>query len=179
MLQLIFILLAVLILTLLVLGFLLPDKVHVERETVIDATPDKIFNLISNFREWEKWSPWADLDPNTQYEYSGDGVGQHMQWSSDSREVGSGSQKILELNAPSRMMTALDFGDMGKARATFTIEPMGEASKVVWSLDTNMRDGVPVMKQPMATFFGLFMDKMLGKSYEDGLAKLKATAEAP
>ncbi|MEL7490427.1 MAG: SRPBCC family protein [Pseudomonadota bacterium] len=179
MLQLILTLLAILILAVLVLGYLWPDKVHVERETVINAPPEKIFGLISDFVEWDKWSPWAKLDPDAKYEFSGDGVGQRMAWSSEKREVGSGSQEIIAMQPPRQLVTALDFGEMGGARATFDIAAMGEASKVVWALDTNMREGVPTLKQPMATFFGFFMDKMIGKSYEEGLANLKEVAEAP
>ena len=160
-----------------VFGYLWPDKVHVERETTINAAPDRVFALISDFKEWDQWSPWAKLDPNAKYEHSGSGVGQKMAWSSDDRNVGSGSQEIIELDAPNRMVTALDFGDMGVAKATFHISPEGDGSKVVWSLDTNMREGVPVLRQPMATFFSFFMDKMLGKTYEEGLANLKAAAE--
>lgn len=176
--QLFFSLFAILILAVLVFGFLWPDKVHVEREAVIDAPPEKIFGLISDFGEWDKWSPWAKLDPNAKYEYSGEGVGQRMAWTSEMREVGSGSQEIIAMSAPRQLTTALDFGEMGRAKATFDIEPMGEASKVTWSLDTNMREGVPALKQPMATFFGFFMDKMIGKTYEEGLANLKGVAEA-
>jgi len=166
------------ILTIIVLGFLLPDKVHVERDTVIDAVPEKVFALISDFNEWEKWSPWAAMDPNAKYEMSGEGVGQRMAWTSDVREVGSGSQEIVEINPPRKLVTKLEFGEMGGAHATFDVEPMGESSKVTWSLDTKMRDGVPTFKQPMATFMGFFMDKFMDKPYTEGLAKLKQIAEA-
>ncbi len=175
---LIFTILLVAILAIIVLGFLLPDKVHVERDTVIDAPPEKVFALISDFKEWDKWSPWAAMDPNAKYEMSGEGVGQRMAWTSDVREVGSGSQEITEINPPRKMVTALDFDEMGQAHATFDVEPMGEASKVTWSLDTKMREGVPIHKQPMATFMGFFMDKFMDKPYTEGLAKLKQVAEA-
>ena len=46
---LIFTIFLIVILAIVVLGFLLPDKVHVERSTVIDAPAAKIFGLISNF----------------------------------------------------------------------------------------------------------------------------------
>ena len=170
-------LLLVVILTVIVLGFLLPDKVHVERDTVIDAPADVVFGLISDFGEWECWSPWARIDPDAEYIYSGEGVGQKMVWKSDHQEVGSGSQEITALSPPSRMVTKLDFGDMGRGEATFTITPEGQSSKVVWALDTNMREGVPALRQPMATYMGFFMDKFMDKPYTEGLANLKAEAE--
>jgi hypothetical protein len=41
-----------------------------------------------------------------------------------------------------------------------------------------MREGKPLMKQPINTYIGLFMDSMLGKNYEAGLANLKAVVES-
>ncbi len=183
MLELIFTIFLIVILAVVVIGYLAPDKVHVERETVIDAEPETVFALVSDFRQWEKWSPWGKIDPETEYQYSGSGVGHRMDWKSNHRQVGNGSQEIIELSGPRKMVTALDFGEMGKARATFDIEPVdagtaGPSSRVKWSLDTNMRAGVPVLRQPMATFFGFFMDRMMDQPYREGLANLKSAAEA-
>jgi uncharacterized protein YndB with AHSA1/START domain len=159
------------------LGFVLPDKAHVERSVVINAPPEKVFALISDFNQWRRWSPWADLDPNTVYEISGSGVGHRMSWRSADPNVGAGVQTVTAIETPSRLVTHLEFGDMGKADATMTLTPEGEATKVVWSLDSKMREGVPVWMQPMATYMGFFMDGMVGRDYEKGLAKLKAAAE--
>ena len=41
-----------------------------------------------------------------------------------------------------------------------------------------MREGVPVYMQPISTYMGFFMDAMVGKDYEKGLANLKRAAEA-
>jgi uncharacterized protein YndB with AHSA1/START domain len=160
------------------LGFVLPDKAHVEREVVINAPPEKVFALVSDFNQWNRWSPWADLDPNAAYEITGSGVGHRMVWTSKDPNVGDGAQTVTAVEPPSRLVTHLEFGDMGKADATFTLTPDGERTKVVWSLDTKMRDGVPFLMQPMATYMGFFMDGMVGADYEKGLARLKAAAEA-
>ncbi len=183
MLGLLFTIALVVILAAIAYGYLGPDKVHVERDIVIDASPERVFALVSSFPEWEKWSPWGGIDPNTEYRYSGSGVGHRMDWKSEHREVGSGAQEIVELDAPRKMVSDLDFGEMGQARATFDIEPVdagtaGPSCKVTWSLDANMREGVPALRQPMATFFGFFMDRMMDKPYREGLANLKSMAEA-
>ncbi|HOP21120.1 MAG TPA: SRPBCC family protein, partial [Amphiplicatus sp.] len=41
------------------LGFVLPDKTHVERSIVINAPQEEVFALVSDFNEWSAWSPWA------------------------------------------------------------------------------------------------------------------------
>src|SRR4051812_5398463 len=35
-----------------------PDTFRVQRAAIIDAAPEKIFPLISDFHQWRTWSPW-------------------------------------------------------------------------------------------------------------------------
>ena len=35
-----------------------PDTFHVERSTIIKASPEKIFAVLSDFRQSESWSPY-------------------------------------------------------------------------------------------------------------------------
>ncbi|MEL6853938.1 MAG: SRPBCC family protein [Cyanobacteria bacterium J06607_13] len=167
-------------------GFLLPSQVHVERQALINASPEKIFTNVSDLSQWESWSPWANIDPDAEFKVKGKGVGQLMTWASDNPEVGSGSQQVTELSAPNKVKTHLDFGDMGVADATFTIAPaatstgnesQGNKTLVTWSLDTDVREGVPLLGQPLSTYFGFFMDSMVGEMYEAGLANLKSVVE--
>ena len=171
--------LAAFVLIVIALGFVLPDKVHVERETVINAPQDEVFALINDFEAWDRWSPWAALDPDAEYSFSGSGIGQKMEWKSDHPNVGNGSQEITALDAPNKLVTHLDFDGQGVADATFALSPTPDGStKVVWSLDTNMREGVPFFMKPMGTYMGFFMDGWVGKDYERGLVSLKEVAEA-
>ena len=82
-------------------GFLLPDEVHVERRITVDAPAERIYALVSDFRQWKRWSPWAALDPRMRQTVIGEGVGQNMTWMSDHPDVGNGSQEIVALEAPS------------------------------------------------------------------------------
>jgi uncharacterized protein YndB with AHSA1/START domain len=158
-------------------GFLLPSQVHVEREIVINARPAEVFALVSDFHAWDAWSPWANLDPDATMEIQGTGLRQTMTWASDNPQVGQGSQTIVSLEAPRALTTHLDFGDRGVADATFTLTPEEGKTHVVWSLDSDMRESVPLLKQPINTYFGFLMDAMLGKDYETGLQNLKKLAE--
>lgn len=166
---------AVVLVALLALGFVLPDKVHMQREVVINAPQEEVFTLASDLTQQERWSPWFDYDPAAERVVTGEGVGQKMTWTS--KKVGNGSQEITALEAPSRIDTSLDFGDHGKAKAVMTMEPAEGGTRVVWTFDSNMREGVPVWMQPISTYMGFMMDGMLGKDYEKGLANLKREVE--
>ncbi|MGV6802130.1 MAG: SRPBCC family protein [bacterium] len=159
-------------------GFVLPDECHVQREITIKAPRHEVFALIGDFHQWEKWSPWAELDPDTAYIITGAGLGHSMSWKSDNPNVGQGHQKIITYDPPRMIETELDFGDMGRAQSAMILTGEDGAVRVVWTLDTNMRAGVPLFQKPMATYMGFFMDKWVGGDYEKGLAKLKKTAES-
>ena len=168
---------AIAILVLLAIGFVLPGHVHVERQTVIRATPDRIFSLVGDFQQWEVWSPWANIDPNADMQISGSGLGQKMVWSSQHPKVGSGTQVITEREEPRYLRTHLEFDGQGQADATIAIEPEADGARVTWSLDSDVREGVPLLMKPVSAYFGLLMDSTVGRSYETGLQNLKAALE--
>lgn len=166
--------LAVIAVSLLVIGLLLPKQGRVERSIVINAPPPVVFGLVNGFGRFEEWSPWADKDPAMKVERSGPetGVGATYAWSGNAA-VGSGSQKIIESVPPSHVRTRLHFGGFAEpSLASLDIAPDGSGSRVTWSLT------VEVGSNPVNRYFGLLMNKMVGPDYEKGLARLKQLAEA-
>ncbi|MEL7224661.1 MAG: SRPBCC family protein [Cyanobacteria bacterium P01_D01_bin.36] len=159
-------------------GFVLPSNVHVERQLLMSASPAEIFAEVSDFNQWDDWSPWANIDPEATVSVVGEGLGQTMTWTSDNPEVGNGMQQVTQMDAPRAVKTHLDFGDMGSSDAMFTLNPADGGTLVTWSLDTDMREGVPLVNKPMSTYFGFFMDSTIGSQYEEGLANLKRVVES-
>ena len=97
-----------LLVAIVIVGLILPSKVHVERKITVNAQPQEVYSLIANFEEWNKWSPWAKIDPEAEFTVIGDGLGQKMIWSSEDPRVGKGSQEIVALDAPKQINTHLD-----------------------------------------------------------------------
>ena len=155
-------------------SFLLPAQAVVTRSTEIAAPPDKVFAIVGDLRRFNEFSPWADLDPNIKYTFEGpeSGVGQKMNWTSENKDVGSGSQTITKYEPPNFVESALDFGMRGKSVATWDLVPSTSGTKATWSFKADL-EGIP------AKWFGLMFDRWIGADYEKGLAKLKAVAEAP
>jgi len=147
----------------------------VERSTRIDAPPARVYAQIANFRQWPKWSPWEDVDPNLQRTYSGaeSGLGAVYAWSGN-RKAGQGRMEITEADEPSLVRIDLVFEKPWKARndTSFVIRPEGLGSHVTWSM-TGQRT---LITKAMGVFKS--MDKFLGPDFEKGLARLKATAES-
>jgi uncharacterized protein YndB with AHSA1/START domain len=153
-------------------GYLLPNGVTVQRQAVINAPPEKVFALIGGYKRFNEWSPWAELDPKTQYTFEGpeSGVGAKMSWASNNPNVGAGSQMITESVANSHIGVDLDFGAMGKSKAYWDLTPEGTGTSATWGFKMKL-DGL------MDRWFGLLMDHFIGPDYEKGLARVKALAE--
>jgi len=156
----------------LVVGFALPGQVHVERSIVIKAPQAQLFDALNGFKRFNEFSPWAALDPDTRYAYSGpeSGVGAKMSWVSTNSKVGSGTNEIIEATPPDFIRTRLAFGDQ-PAEASFRFEPAEAGTRVTWGFDCDLGTN------PIAPYFGLMFDKWIGSDYEKGLAKLKQVME--
>ena len=156
------------------IGMLLPRKVHVERRVTIGAPQATVFALVDGFRPFAKWSPWQQLDPNMKVTLEGPdfGVGAKQSWTGDPKTVGTGTQEVVEVKAPELVVYKLDFAGQGPADARMTLsQAEAGGTQVVWGIDCDMGAG------PVGRWFGLMMDKMIGKDFEKGLSNLKGVAE--
>ncbi len=166
------------LLTLLVLviigSYLLPRSVKVERSIKINAPESVIFHLVSNLREFNRWSPWHALDPKTRYTYQGDNgvIGSKMFWSSENPAVGKGSQELTALTENKTVKILLDFGDDGVAQSYYNLHRIDENNTTVsWGFTTDLG------MNPISRYAGLFLDDWLGPEYDKGLKLLKKVAE--
>jgi len=154
-------------------AFLLPREVAVTRFAVINAPPSAVFPWVNSLQKTAEWSPWMGLDPDIQVTFEGPeaGVGNVMSWVSAKPEVGSGRQEITLSTPDARVESALDFGDMGTAQASFDLVPEGAGTRVTWGLVSDMGNN------PIGRYMGLMLDRWVGADYEKGLAALKAKVE--
>jgi uncharacterized protein YndB with AHSA1/START domain len=168
--------LAAVVAVLLVMILMQPDNYKVARSTRINAAPAQVFAQINDFHQWDKWSPWAKIDPNMKATYSGSpqGVGASYYWIGND-DVGEGRMTILESNPNDRIAIKLEFLKPFESLAanTFVLKPEGSGgTSVTWEMagDQNF------MSKAMSLFAS--MDSMIGADYEKGLRRLKASAES-
>jgi ribosome-associated toxin RatA of RatAB toxin-antitoxin module len=153
-----------------------PDTYRVERSAVVAAPPDVTFDLVNDFRRWDAWSPWDELDPDQKKTYSGpaSGEGAVTEWSGDEK-VGKGRMTITESVEDEKVVIDLEFKEPfeSKSVTTFRFEPAGdEATKVSWAMEG--QSGLMMKAMGLFTDF----DAMVGKDFEKGLAALDEAAQA-
>jgi hypothetical protein len=138
------------------------------------APPAAPYALVTDFRQWGRWSPWEKMDPTMKKAYSGaaTGVGAEYHWVGND-QVGEGRMTLTEARPNERVAIRLAFIKPFAAvnTTTFTFAPEGAATRVSWRM-AGENDFV-------SKAFGLFvdMDAMIGKDFDSGLAAMKAAAE--
>ncbi len=150
------------------------DQMRVSRSIVIEAPSEQVFLQVNNFRNWSKWSPWAEMDPNQQTDFEGplSGVGARMSWDGN-KDVGQGINTITVSEPNKRIQTRLEFLKPFKAtnNAEFIFEEQNNQTRVTWSMTGT--------KNFIMKAIGLVMDcdKMIGPQFETGLSNLKQLVE--
>ena len=157
-----------------VVAMFLPQSAHVERSINTTATPATVYGLVNGFKRFNEWSPWARLDPDTRYTYGGPdtGVGARMEWSSESPDVGKGSQEVIAVEPDRSVTQTLDLGMGNPTTSTLLLTPEASGTRITWTLDVDLAGSL------VGRYFGLVLDRMVGPDYERGLAQLKALAES-
>ena len=168
------VILAIAIAAVLVLAATKPNTLRVQRSVGINAPPERIFPLISDFHQWLTWSPYEQKDPAMKRTYSGAerGKGAAYAWDGN-KNVGSGRMEILDASAPSKIVIKLDFFKPfeGHNTAEFTMLPQGDGTHVTWV----MHGPANFMSRLIQVFMNL--DNMIGRDFEAGLANLKKLTE--
>ncbi len=138
------------------------------------APPEKVFPFVSDFRNWQAWSPWVAKDPSMEVTISdrSTGMGAAYEWSGNS-DVGVGRMEMVtELPPKSVRLNLTIFEPFSASNVVgFTFEPRGEYTKVTWHMTGQMSF--------MSKLFNLInpMDAMVGPDFKLGLEKMRALVE--
>ena len=165
---------AVVVIGVLIVAAMRPNTFRTERSTVIQAAPDKIYPLINDLHQFNTWNPFKKLDPESKDTYTGAASGKGAAYAWDGKKLGAGRMEIIDTTPGRKVVMKLDFLKPFEAHNTaeFTLEPRDGATAVTWA----MFGPATFMSKLMGLVFN--SDKMVGGSFEKGLADLKASAES-
>jgi effector-binding domain-containing protein len=161
------------------ISLFLPSNCHVERSIIIEKDVAIPFGIVKDFREWDKWSPWNDIDANmtkTYSETSGEANSWYA-WHSENPKAGAGKITLLKIEPNTFIENELTIEGMGSSIITYTFEPTETAVKVTWGLTSNNSE-MPWYWVIPSKYMGLMMDNFIGPDFEKGLEKLKTISEA-
>jgi hypothetical protein len=167
--------LAVLLVVFIIVAARRPDDLRVERSITISAPAALAFGQVNELRKWQEMSPYAKNDPAAKCTFSGPaaGVGSTLDWDGNAK-VGKGRMTITDSRPNELVRFKFEFFKPWYCTNTtdFTFRQNGPATEVTWAM--SMKNNF------IAKASGLLMnmDKLMGESYEEGLANLKNLAEA-
>ncbi len=154
-----------------IIGLLLPSQYSVQRELVINTTPERIHEFTSDLETWPSWTPWFKDDPTLEITLGSitQGVGASQEWEA---KKGGGRLTITRSEPDWGVSYDMDLSK-GRPQSTYIMryEVMSDSTKVVWGMSGDMGWNI------MGRFFNLLMDPMVGPMFDDGLTRLKMLAE--
>jgi hypothetical protein len=152
-----------------------PAKFRIERSAQLSAPSGAVFALLNDFHLWSKWSPWEKLDPAMKKTFSGaeSGTGAEYAWSGNNK-AGEGRMIMLDSKPNEQLSIKLVFLKPFAATnlTTFKLEPAAAGTTVHWIMEGE--------NDFAGKAFSLLMnmDKMLGASFDEGLANLNRAAQS-
>ncbi len=168
-------LLGVVILGILVLGLVEPKDFVLTRSIVINAPKAAVRDQVMTFKNWHNWSPWYKKDSTVQMTYFGtDGTpGSGYHWVGSTSETGEGTmtntgETADKMNFTLHMIKPMQAESQGYFNV---VDTANRQTVVTWSI--TMHHGYPM------NAINLFMDKMLGPDFDNGLQYMKTYVEAP
>ncbi len=145
---------------------------RVEKSVQIHKPPSEVFEIVSDFGTWGRWSPWLCQEPACPVNREGKpgSVGHSQAWSGDF--IGSGQMTISAVKGHERLDYDLAFLKpwKSKSKVGFLLTPEGDGTRLTWTMEGTL------------PFFLFFMKKVMsalvGGDYLRGLAMLKELIES-
>lgn len=168
----VFIVIAVIILLVVAWLFTLPGKYAIERSVQINASQEKVFDIVADFTQWPIWSPWLIMEPDAAINYQGTPktLGSNYDW--EGELTGSGEMEITSIEGINHIKYDLRFKTPyeSEAKVYFKIDADGENQTTAsWGMTGKVPFFMRFMTKMMVTF--ITMD------YDRGLSMLKDYAE--
>lgn len=153
-----------------------PADYAITRSMTMNAPKPLAFTLVNDFHNWDAWSPWAKLDPNSKISFEGPSSGKDavMKWNGND-QVGEGKMTIIDSQPTDFIKIKLDFVRPFEdtSNVQFAFAESGGKTTVTWTMIGHKG----FLSKAVCMFMD--MDKMLGGDFEKGLAAMKALAEKP
>lgn len=147
-----------------------PGNFHYERSLVIQASPEKIFPYLHDFKLGAQWNPYDQKDPQMKRIYSGPAVGPGSLMAFEgNNDVGSGKLEIVR-EVPNQLV---------EIRLSM-LKPFQGISSIVYSLNventgTRMTWSMSGENGFLSKLVSVFIDceKMVAGDFEVGLKNLE------
>lgn len=134
-------------------------KMNVERSIFIDAKPEAVYAILSDFNHWSIWSPWLVMEKGVKVEVNEDG--KYYSW--EGERIGAGNMKITSEKQNELLNMDLTFLKPWKSHAKITLQiaPKENGTTVSWIMNSSLPFFLFWMKKMMSAFIGMDFERGL------------------
>ena len=154
---------ATVLVTLMLIGLLLPGSWSAEASIRIEATPTEVFPFLNDLSRWDGWTNWGDIE--SELSDPPRSVGASRSW--DDPNFGSGSVTITSSVAPTLVRYEVEIEGGASVSGELRIEALGGASRVTW------REEGDLGRNPLMGYVARTMPESQGAQLAEGLEKLR------
>jgi len=142
-------------------------KMHITRSKQINAPIQKVYDIIADLGQWQKWSPWLIMDKQASVNVRDDK--KYYSW--EGKRVGAGEMTVSSENNKDNVQYDLTFLKpwKSKAKVGMQLKEKDGGTEVTWLMDSSLPWFMFWMKKSMEAF--------VGHDYERGLNLLKDYAQ--
>lgn len=154
----------------------IPSTQRIERTITIQAPTTKVYDYLTRFENFEKWSGWKEKDQTLKTGILGlDGTfGAIYNWSGDDQHFGEGKMEITSLRIYKEIEHSITIlrPKPSNAKSEFILGDVDGQTRLTWRFEVdNPRP------RNLSSLFNK-MNSKLGKDLEEGLKNLKLTLES-
>lgn len=161
------------VILLVIVGFILPEKVQISRSISINAPAEYAYEEVDKLENWNKWSYWSTRDPAMQINYGDKRMGAGAFYAWVSNDIGNGKLTITESVPFKSIRTDLNFMEGRTAKSWYDFSVNGEETKLTMNFMVDMGSN------PMMRWIGaLFIKPEVNRAFDYNLLKLKEIAES-
>ncbi|WP_181918235.1 MULTISPECIES: SRPBCC family protein [unclassified Wenzhouxiangella] len=155
------------VIALIVIGFMLPASVTIERTRVIDHSREVVFEALRDFRHFTQWAPWLARQPEMSWRLEGppQGVGAALAWK-ETPEANESRMWIVNVDDPRRIDMKLELSG-NEADSWFGVAEGQGGVEVTWGM--RIEFGALDL---VGRYVGLILPGLVGSDYREGLERL-------
>lgn len=150
---------------LLVISFILPRTISVERNILIESELNNVFEQVNIPDNWKNWAPWLHNDSTLTYSSSkfNNGKIPIVKWKSRNKHVNEGELKIIKFIENQLVEFELTVVGKGIYTGTFIFSKKENASNIVWIIHKDLGNN------PANRWLGLLTKKTISNEMDMGL----------
>lgn len=157
-----------------IIGLVIPSSVKISRGIIVNADSIKVYQQLSDVKDWGKWMPWVTADEGALVQTSPvtNAPGSFFKWKGlNLKNNGTISFLIL---SPDYITTKYELEGMNDSEGGFRIRSIPNnlsQTEVQWFMEYKLK------WYPWERFYGIFLDHIIGPSFDKGLQELKSYLE--